>query len=314
MYITISHSEFKSANKRNQIKVKNYNLVHDDLKGIVIVLHGMCECKEIYSEFAEYLAIKGYGVITYDHIGHGGSINNIDEQGFFANEKGYEYLVEDLKYVINEAKKFKKPVFLFGHSMGSIIARAYVAQEKKQEIDGLILCGTVGPQWAIDGAIQLAEYMVEQKGPRYRSRKLQQLIMQVASWKFENMEYKLEWITRDKKYIEKIKDDEKMNFIFTATGFRDVFLLTKLTGLKENIEKIPKELPIFLISGSDDVLGEYGEGIKRLYEVYKKNEIKDVTIKLYPKSRHNLMQEIERKQVEKDVYEWIEIVRLATKE
>ena len=76
--------------------------------------------------------------------------------------------------------------------------------KKKQEIDGLILCGTVGPQWAIDGAIQLAEYMVEQKGPRYRSRKLQQLIMQVASWKFENMEYKLEWITRDKKYIEKI--------------------------------------------------------------------------------------------------------------
>ena len=163
MYITILKSEFQSSNHKNKIKMKNYNLNKENLKAIVIILHGMIERKDIYTEFAEYLASKNYGVVTYDHIGHGDSVNNEDERGFFANEKGYELLIEDLKYVIKEVKKFNLPIFLFGHSMGSLISRYSVATSDKREIDGLILSGTIGQQWAIDGAIQLAEYMVNKK-------------------------------------------------------------------------------------------------------------------------------------------------------
>ena len=130
MNISISQSEFKSSNNRNQIKVKNYNLIKKDIKAIVIVMHGMTENKELYSEFAEFLAIKNYGVITYDHIGHGDSVNVEDDRGFFANENGYECLVNDVKYIIKEAKKFNLPIILFGHSMGSLIARQYVSTSK----------------------------------------------------------------------------------------------------------------------------------------------------------------------------------------
>ena len=248
MDISISKSEFKSSNQRNQIKVRNYNLTKKDIKAIIIVMHGMTENKELYSEFAEFLAIKDYGVITYDHIGHGDSVNTEDERGFFANENGYDYLVKDLQHVIKEAKKFNLPVFLFGHSMGSLIARQYVAVNKTKDIDGLILCGTIGQQWAIDGAIQLAEYMIDKKGPRYRSRKLNEVVITVSKWTFEDVHDRFRWATRDEEYIEKSKNDKRMNFIFTASGFKDVFTLVKLTGEKENIDCIPKELPILIVS------------------------------------------------------------------
>lgn len=312
--ISIQKFEFKSSNNKNKIKVKSYNLEKNNLKAICIILHGMSESKEIYTEFAEYLAAKNFAVITYDNLGHGESIDVDDEKGFFSNENGYEYVTQDIKHVINEAKRFNLPIFLFGHSMGSLISRNYVSNAAKKEISGLILCGTIGPQWAIDGAIQFAEYMINKKGPRYRSRKLNELLIMVSNWKFEDMKYKLEWSTRDREYIEKVREDKSMNFIFTSAGFKDIFTLVKLTGQKENIEKIPKDLPILMISGGDDVLGEYSEGTKRLAEAYEKAGIKDVTVKFYEKARHNLIQEINRKEVFNDVYNWIESVRLAEAE
>ena len=311
MNINVSKSEFLSSNKRNKVKMKNYNLNKENIKAIIVVIHGMTECKDAYSEFAEYLANGNYGVITYDHIGHGDSVNVEDERGFFANDKGYEYLTNDLAFVIKEARKYNLPVFLFGHSMGSLIARNYVSTAKKQEIDGLILCGTIGPQWAIDGAIQFAEYMIEQKGPRYRSRKLMEIITTISSWKFEAKKYKAEWSTRDIEKIKELKNDTRMNFIFTSAGFRDVFTLVKLTAQKENIDNIPKELPIFIISGGEDILGEYSEGLKRLNEAYAKSGIKDVSLKIYDGARHALIHELNRQEVFEDVYNWIEIVRLA---
>ena len=313
MNISILESEFKSSNGRNQVKIKNYNLNKKDLKAIVIIMHGMTECKEIYSEFAEYLAIKDFGVITYDHIGHGDSINNEDEQGFFANENGYKCLIQDIKYIVNEAKKFNLPIFLFGHSMGSLIARAYVASSNKKEITGLILCGTIGQQWAIDGAIQFTENMIKNKGPRYRSRKLNELVTTFFKFKFDNMKYKNEWATRDRAYIEKNKDNKKINFIFTAAGFIDVFELVKITGQKENIDKISKDLPILMVSGGDDILGEYAEGIRRLEEAYLKAGIKDVSVKIYEASRHELLHDLDKEKVYTDIYEWIEIIRIAKK-
>ena len=311
MKISISESEFVSSNKRNKVKVKSYNINKEKLKAIIVVIHGMTESKEAYTEFAEFLTSKKYGVITYDHIGHGDSVNTEDERGFFSNEEGYKYLTNDLGYVIKEAKKYNIPVFLFGHSMGSLIARNYVATVKKQEIDGLILCGTIGQQWAIDGAIQFAQYMIDKKGPRYRSRKLMELVTTISAWKFEPKLYKDEWSTRDIEKIKEFKKDKRMNFIFTAAGFKDVFTLVKLTGQKEWIEKIPKELPIFIISGANDILGEYSEGVKRLEQSYKKEGIKDVTLKIYKESRHALIHELNRQEIFKDIYDWIEIVRIA---
>lgn len=313
MQISISKSEFKSSNKRNIIKVRNYNLNQENIKAIIVVIHGMTENKELYSEFAEYLATKNYGVITYDHIGHGDSVNNEDERGYFAKENGYKYLTNDLKYVIKEANRFNLPVFLFGHSMGSLIARNYVSTNNTKNITGLILCGTIGQQWAIDGAIQLSELMIEQKGPRFRSRKLNDIVIHLSKWKFEDVHDRYGWATKDKEYIEKSKNDKRMNFIFTASGFKDVFELVKITGQKESIENIPKELPILMVSGGEDILGEYSEGIKRLEQAYMKAGIKDVTVKIYCNSRHGLLQDIERKKVFSDIYEWIEVVRIAEK-
>ena len=114
-----------------------------------------------------------------------------------------------------------------------------------------------------------------------------------------------------KRQIKEFKKDKRMNFIFTAAGFRDVFTLVKTTAQKENIDNIPKELPIFIVSGGEDILGEYSEGLKRLEEAYVKSGIKDVTLKIYKDARHALIHELNRQEIFEDVYNWIEIVRLA---
>lgn len=311
--MVIFESKFKSSNNKNEVDVKTYNL-NNFAKAIIVILHGMSECKDIYSSLATFFADNKYAVITYDSIGHGNSVNTEDERGFFANNNGYEYLTKDLEYVINEAKKYNLPIFLFGHSMGSLISRNYVATSKTKEIAGLILSGTIGPQWAIDGAIQFADYMVNKKGPRYRSRMLNDLLTKVSSWKFEDMKNSLEWSTRDKEFIKEAQKDTRMNFIFTASGFKDVFSLVKFTGQKEEIESIPKDLPILMISGGDDILGEYSEGVKRLEEAYKQAGIEDVTVKIYDKSRHNLIQDLDKQKVFEDILDWIEIVRFSLDE
>ncbi len=323
--IKIEEYTFKSSNKRNTIKGKTYNVPalfsgstifrqRINIKGIIVILHGMSECQEIYDKFAKFLASLNFGVVTYDQLGHGESILTKDEQGFFGNEQGNQFLIEDVAQVMKRLKKYAIPIFLFGHSMGSLVARVYASKIVKKQISGLILCGTIGPQWAIDGAIQFAQYLIDQKGPRYRSRKLNELVIMVSNFKFGEMEYKLEWATKDKEYIKKVKEDERMNFVFTAKGFKDVFLLEKLANQKECAENTPKDLPILLISGKDDVLGEYGEGPKRVEQMYKKAGVKDVSLILYENARHNLMQDIEHKLAFKDVANWMEAVILAEKE
>lgn len=302
---------FKSSNGKSDLYAKILSPIDSrKIKGIIQFSHGMCEYFDKYMEFYKYMLENGYVVCGHDAIGHGFSVKNESDRGFFAEKDGYKYLIEDLKKmtdIIKERYPYE-PLFLIGHSMGSLIARNYVAKYGKN-IKALILCGTVGPQPLIDSAISFANMIIKRKGERYRSRKLYQIALDFANLNFKPSAYKFDWTTRDEESVKFSENDELQNFIFTASGFKDLFKLVKLANSDKVIKTVPKDLPIYFFSGTLDPVGEKGVGVKRAVKLYKTEKIKNVSIKLYKDARHEVLRETNKLEVFEDILNCIDLVR-----
>ncbi len=298
---------FDSANGIYKVCGKIMKPLNTEVKGIIQISHGMCEYIDKYDDFSEFFLEKGYAVVGNDHMGHGESINTMDDRGFFGSRDGYKFFMEDLKKVTDIAKEKypEKPIYLLGHSMGSLIARCYAAKYGN-ELAGLILCGTVGPQPLAKAGIKFADLLANQKGEKYRSRKLYNISLDCMNIKFLPMKTRFDWVSTDKNEVEKHLNDERASFIFTVKGFSDLFHLVILANSEMLIKTIPKDLNILFMSGDEDPVGENGYGVKRAFELYKKQGLSNTEIKLYHKRRHELLKEIDKEKIYKDVFEWIQ--------
>ena len=298
---------FDSANGIYKVHGKIMKPLNQEIKGIVQISHGMCEYIDKYDEFANFIMKKGYIVAGHDHIGHGNSVNEADDYGFFGSKDGYKSMIEDLRSMNNivREKYPDKPIYLLGHSMGSLIARCYSAKYGN-ELAGLILCGTVGPQPLVKAGIKFADLLAEQKGEKYRSRMLYNMALDYANIKFLPAKTRYDWVSSDELQIERHIKDERANFIFTVKGFSDLFHLVNLANSEMVIKTVPKDLRIIFMSGTDDPVGENGNGVKRAFELYKKIGLSNVEMKLYPSKRHELLKEKNKEEVFYDIYNWIE--------
>ena len=298
--------EFDSSNGIYKVHGKIMKPLNPEIKGIVQISHGMCEYIDKYDDFAKHLVNKGFVCIGHDHIGHGDSVNQEENHGFFGSKDGYKSMIQDLKTVTDFAKeKYPgKPIYLLGHSMGSLIARCYAAKYGS-EINGLILCGTVGPQPLVKAGIKFADLLAEQKGEMYRSKMLYDLALNFANIKFLPAKTRFDWVTSDEKELKKHIEDKKAQFIFTAKGYSDLFHLVSLANSEMLIKTVPKDLKIIFMSGDEDPVGENGEGVQRAFELYVKLGLEFVELKLYPKKRHELLKEKNRKEIFEDITNWI---------
>lgn len=310
MKFTTEKISFRSSNNVNIVCGKIMSPICDEIKGVVQISHGMCEYIDRYDEFAKFLLENGYVVAGHDHIGHGDSVNDEKDRGFFAKENGYKFLIKDFHYMTKIVKKRypKVPFFVLGHSMGTFIIRCYLAKYH-DGINGAILLGTMGPQWPLDAGIQLANRLIQKKGEMYKSKKLDQLAFEFANINFEPVTTKYDWTCRDNEVTKLHVADKKMGFVFSVSAFKDLFYLIKYCNDEKYIQDVLKDLPILIMSGDKDPVGENGVGVKRVYEMYKKIGIKDVTFKLYKDCRHELLNEINKTEVYKDILDWIELVR-----
>ena len=275
-------------------------------KAVFQIVHGMAEHGERYEEFARFLCEKGFAVLVDDHIGHGKSIKSDDDLGYFGESGGWNSLVEDERTLTEMIKKEYPdlPIIFFGHSMGSFIAREYIRRYGRDEIiKACIFCGTSGKNPAAPIAITLAGTVAKAKGSRHRSKFIDKLAFGTYNKKTDNRT-PFDWLSTDTEHVDKYIADKYCGFIFTAAGYKDLFtILHKVSG-KDWYNDIYKDIPILLTAGEDDPVGQYGSGVKQVYNDLKLAGKKDVTLRLYPGMRHEILNETDRFRVYEDIAAW----------
>ncbi|SNY05454.1 Lysophospholipase, alpha-beta hydrolase superfamily [Orenia metallireducens] len=277
------------------------------LKGVVQLAHGMAEHSGRYEEFAEFLTNSGYVVYANDHRGHGRTAADLDKLGYFADKEGWSLVVKDI-YQLTKMIKSKypeSPLFLLGHSMGSLLARTYI-MEYGQQIDGVILSATSGRQGLLgEIGIIIARLEAKLRGKRAKSYLLDKLSFASYNKAFKPNRTDFDWLSRDQREVDKYIQDDFCGVVSTTSFYIDLLTGLKLVNSLENIQKVPKLLPIYIISGTKDPVGADGKGVLEVYHDYKKAGLEDLSYKLYEGSRHELLKEINREEVFKDILTWL---------
>ncbi len=277
-------------------------------KAVVQIAHGMAEHAKRYERLAKFLVDAGYSVYANDHRGHGQTAGEIENLGYFADENGWNRVVDDMVGLKNHIKKTDQdlPVFLLGHSMGSFLARNFICLHGK-EIKGVILSGTNGnPGFLGDIAKMIAKWECKRKGKKHRSTLLTKLSFGKFNTPFKPNRTDYDWLSRDNAEVDKYVEDSYCGGVFTAGFFFDLLSGVKNINQSENIKKIPSKLPIYLFSGEKDPVGNMTKGVQQLFNTYHKAGIKDVHIKFYNDGRHEMLNETNRKEVYKDIVVWLD--------
>lgn len=301
---TLEHLSFLSSDGTTQISGLAY-IPLGKPKGILQISHGMCEYIGRYHRFMADMANNGFIVCGHDHLGHGESSPE-DQYGYFGEKDGYKNLVEDLHRMTLLIKdKFEPlPYFLLGHSMGSFITRLYISQYS-EELDGVIICGTGGPNPMSKFGTTLSRLTAAVKGPYHRSSALDRMAFGSFNKKFSPARTSKDWLTRDEAIVDTYLNDKKCMFLFTACGFRDLTTLSTLANQAAWYESLNRSLPMLLISGTMDPVGNYGKGVKKVFDRLKNAGIRDVSLRLYPGARHELLNETNYQEVFDDINTWI---------
>lgn len=300
--------------KKEVIKVKSSDNIHElagviyipegEPKGIFQVVHGMTEHIGRYDRFMTFMANNGYIVCGHDHLGHGKTAKS-GEYGFFAEKKGYQRVVDDVA-IFGDAvrEKFSKdlPYFLMGHSMGSFIARLTAMQYDKQ--DKLIVMGTGGPNPMSGAGLFLIRCLKFFKGGRNYSTLLDKVGFGSYNERFIEENDPKSWISSIPSERNKTNDDVCCNFKFTLSALEDLMMLNRLANTKKWANGLNKNKPVLLVSGTDDPVGDYGEGVKKVYEMLKAAGV-PVTMKLYKNARHEILNDISMDEVNNDIIEFI---------
>lgn len=274
-------------------------------KASILILHGMAEHQKRYSSYAQYLIEQGFDVYLYDHRGHG-TDKKINELGFFSYQKGYQLVIDDAitisQYIEqnNRSNKF----FLFGHSMGSLIARNVIHTYDKY--NGIILCGTAYPsKLLLLGGLFMTSLVKKIKGPKYISPYLKNLLFGSSKYTKLSDRTAFDWLTRSLPVVGAYIHDPYCGFICTSSFYNDLLKMTYHASNKKQIRMTKLDLPIFIISGESDPVGGYSKDIKRLLSTYKKLGFTNIAYKLYPDCRHELLNELNNEEVYLDINHWL---------
>lgn len=298
---------YKSSDGKHKINGYRWLPEQGTYLGVVQIVHGMVEYVDRYDEFARFLCDNGYVVVGEDHLGHGGSVNDESEWGYFTKYDGFDYIIKDLHNLhMKQAKEFPDiPYFFLGHSMGSFLTRIYISYYGKS-LAGAIIMGTGNqpPALAFFGKV-LASFISLFKGDKYRSQFINKMAFGSYNKKFKPARTSCDWLTKDTAIVDAYMNDPRCTFIFTLNAYKELFDGIMYVGQKSNIGKTPKNLPLLLTSGAKDPVGGFGKGVIHVYDMYKAAGIDDVSIKLYDDDRHEILNETDRTQVYQDILAWL---------
>lgn len=295
---------FKSATGVCEIHGRQF-LPQTQAKAAVAIHHGMAEHMERYTDFITYLTSNGVAVFMHDMANHGFSNQNRAELGFFGKKDGWLGLIKDYKTVFECMRKAYPAVkhIAFGHSMGSFIVRCFDARYPELS-SASVYMGTGGTNDAAGIGIKVADLIAHIKGAHHRSEFMDKLAFGKYNVKFEKRT-SYDWLTRDQAIVDQYIADPLCGYLFTIKGMADLLHLNTAANSDEWYEKVRKDLPILLISGAEDPVGEYAKGIDEVYNKLLQSGHTAVEEKLYPECRHEVLNELNKEEVYEDLYSFI---------
>ena len=298
---------FPSKDDRTRIHAVEW-IPEGSVRGVLQIAHGMVEFIERYDRFASFMASQGFYVVGNDHLGHGLSVTDENQYGYFAERDGNLCVIGDMHQLREDtAGKYPDvPYFLLGHSMGSFLVRQYI-EDHGEGLAGAIVMGTgYQPAATLTAAIGLSAFLMKTRGGHYRSTKINDMAIGSCNSSFEPARTKNDWLTKDEAIVDAYEANPLNQFMFTVNGYCNMFRGMRYAEDQKNLDRIPKGLPILVVSGENDPVGDFGKGPALVAESFRSTGIRDVTLKLYPGDRHEILNELDRETVDRDLLQWIE--------
>lgn len=301
-----TNGSFKSSNGTDNIAYYIYTPVSKP-RAVVQIVHGMCEYIARYEDFIAFLCSNGIAVFGHDHLGHGNSAVSDEYLGYFAPRRGWQFLAKDtFKLSCMMRKKFEGiPLYILGHSMGSLVTRAVLAKHSDL-YGGAIIMGTLNMKIGVNAGLALSQAVCRLKGEMARSKTLDELVFGLSNVKVENPVNEFAWISRDTEVAEAYEKDPWCNFRFTARAYADLMYLVSYVSARDWAEKVDNSLPILICSGGDDPVGLYGRGPERVFTSLSDSGQTDIELELYSGARHEILNETNRAEVYEDILNWLE--------
>ena len=306
-----SNFTFLSNDGKTAVHAVKWTPDNGEYKAILQISHGMVEFIERYIPFAEFLTTKGYMVVGHDHIGHGASVASQEDWGYFCEGNPSDTLIEDmhkLRSLIQEDHP-DMPYFMLGHSMGSFLLRKYLAFHN-DNLRGAIIMGTgFIPENMSSLALKLTSIVAKLRGAKHRSKLIQSLAFGADYKGFDMTGEKPEdsWLTKDVEIVNTYYNEPRCTYMFTVNGYKGLFEAVNFSCNPENAAKTPKKLPLFIVSGEQDLVGGLGKGVKDVYDMYKDAGMYDLTYKLYENDRHEILNETDKQIVFDDLLAWMNV-------
>lgn len=273
-------------------------------KAVIQIAHGMAEHILRYNDFANFLTDNGFIVYGNNHRGHGPTA---DIKGFFAENNGFEKVVDDMKLITKyiEHAHPNVPIFILGHSMGSFLTRRYI-QKHQNSVAGVILSGTGGKQGLLGKiGLLIAKWSKSRHGATTPSPMMDKLAFGNFNKKFKPARTSFDFLSRDNKVVDKYIADYYCGFICTNGFFVDLISGIETINQSTEIQKIPVNLPIYLIAGDKDPVGNSGKGVQQVFNQYQKAGMTDINITLYEDARHEILNETNKQEVYEDIVSWL---------
>ena len=274
------------------------------LRGVVQLVHGMAEHIDRYDDTARALTEAGFVVSGHTHAGHG---KNTQTPGFFGEKNGWQNLLDDIHTIrkLTEERYPDLPYFILGHSMGSFLVRCYITSHA-EGLAGAVISGTGDYPNMLAGSGKLLANLVCLFGGK---RKPSQLINNIAfasnNKPFEPARTPFDWLSRDTEQVDRYVADPCCGFLFTAAGYRDMFSGLIRMNDQAAMKRIPKDLPIYFLSGDHDPVGGMGKGVNAVAQRMRENGRDNVDVRLYKDGRHEMFNETNCADVWRDLNRWL---------
>lgn len=274
-----------------------------EVKAVLQIVHGMAEHIERYDEFARYLNCRGVAVVGHSHLGHGRTVKQDEELGWFGEPDGNALLIGDIHGIRTHFQGVFPgvPYYILGHSMGSFLTRQYLGLHGRG-LAGAIVMGTSDlPGILLRASQGLCLAMARFRGWHYRSPLIDGFIIRGFEKKMG-----IEWLSRNDERNRQYQEDPLCGFAFTLNGFYHFFRTVRQANELEAAGKFPKDIPILFTAGAEDPVGSNGKGVKAVFRRYRKRGAK-AQIRLYDGMRHEILNENDRLTVFEDILQWTEI-------